>query len=291
MEVRVRKAAVIVATVLAAAAGGLAPASAITGNYTPDDQHDYVGLVFFYDAAGNPAQVCSGSLLSPTVFLTAGHCTAGFSSARVYFAQDAGGAYDPELGIDPVTGFPFTCLPQPDPCVTSSQMYNYGFTTLGPADSQDVGVVILDQPVYLETYASLAAAGSLDRLATRRGHQDATFTVSGYGVSRINPVGAEAFYQRLMATTQLVNLESAKTAGYNIQLSSAPGGGSGGTCFGDSGGPVLYGSTDIVVAVSSFVTRNCRGVNYAYRTDQVAVIAWILALAGDEADQISVVEI
>ena len=286
-----RKAAVIVVALLAATVGGLAPASAITGNYTPDHQHDYVGLVFFYDDEGNPSQICSGSLLSPTVFLTAGHCTAGYSSARVYFAQDAGGAFDPELGIDPNTGFPFTCLPQPDPCVTSSRMFNYGFTGLGPADTQDVGVVILDEPVKLDTYASLAAAGSLDRLATRRGHQDATFTVSGYGVSRINPSSTEAYYQRLMATTQLVNLRSAKTGGYNVQLSSAPGGGRGGTCFGDSGGPVLYGSTDTVVAVSSFVTRNCRGVNFAYRTDQAAVIAWILDLAGDEADQVSIVEI
>lgn len=52
------------------------------------------------------------------------------------------------------------------------------------------------------------------------------------------------------------------------------------------------GSLDRIVAVNSFVlNQNCRGVGYAYRTDQQAVIDWILDHAGDEADQIRIVEI
>jgi trypsin len=55
-----------------------------------------------------------------------------------------------------------------------------------------------------------------------------------------------------------------------------PGGGSGGTCFGDSGGPDLLADTDIVLGVNSYVTNvNCAGVGYSFRIDTSAVLAWI----------------
>ena len=87
------------------------PAGAITGNFQPDFEHEYVGLVVFYDANGEFLWRCSGSLLTDQVFLTAGHCAdlgEGAVSARVYFEQDAGANYDPELGYDPVSGYPLT---------------------------------------------------------------------------------------------------------------------------------------------------------------------------------------
>ncbi|MGH8189289.1 MAG: trypsin-like serine protease, partial [Steroidobacteraceae bacterium] len=66
------------------------PAQAITGRFVEDVQHPFVGLAVFYDASGEFMGRCSGSLLSPSVFLTAGHCVEGATSARVYFQQDAG---------------------------------------------------------------------------------------------------------------------------------------------------------------------------------------------------------
>jgi hypothetical protein len=264
-----------------------APASAITGNYVPDFDHPFVGLVVLYDANGEFIGRCSGSLLTDRVVLTAGHCTDGASSARVYFQQDAGAHFDAVTELDPVTGYPEYCAAGTEGtlCAVSHELYNYGFNDFaGFPNTHDVGLVILDQPIDLpgtDEYGQLAVAGSLDRLAIQRGQQAITFTDSGYGLSQKNPVHVLSFRVRLEATAQLVNLRSALTDGYNLQTSANRGGGRGGTCNGDSGGPVFYGgsTSNVIVAVTSFGQNGnvCAGVDFAYRTDQAAVIAWILS--------------
>jgi hypothetical protein len=261
----------------------------ITGNFVKDFEHPFVGLAVFYDSHGEFSHRCSGSLLSPSVFLTAGHCVSGVTTARVYFQQDAGAHFDPALGMDPVSGYPDACFTQP--CEVSHQLHNYGYPA-GFPETKDAGLVILDSPIVLTEYGVLAAAGSLDALATRRGQQQVTFTASGYGLSYINPHFVTSFRERLMATSKLVNLGSALTGGFNLQTSNNPGIG-GGTCFGDSGGPIFYGSSssNILVGVTSFgLSREvCAGVDFAYRTDQAAVIAWILSHAGAEQNLIHIV--
>jgi hypothetical protein len=286
-----RKLFAVVAVTLVMLIGPVAPASAITGNFEPDFVHPFVGLAVFYDANGEFSHRCSGSLLTPIIFLTAGHCVDGVSSARIYFQQDAGVNYDPETEIDPVSGYPEDCFTQP--CTTGSQLFNFGFSDFsGFPNTEDVGLVILDEPIYLDSYGALASVGTLDSLSTRRGRQDVRFTESGYGLSESNPVHVESFRERLMATAQLVNTESALTAGFNLQTSNNPGGGKGGTCSGDSGGPVFYPADgNVIVAVTSFgLNEWCRGVDFAYRTDQQEVIDWIFAtVPAGEADQIVIV--
>ena len=271
------------------------PASAITGNFVEDFQHPFVGLAVFYDEDGEFSHRCSGSLLTPIVFLTAGHCVEGITTARVYFQQDAGANFDPATGIDPVTGYPEFCAAGTlgVSCATSDELYNYGFPA-GFPNTKDLGLIILDQPISLSEYGVLAAAGSLDTLATKRGKQEVTFTVSGYGLSYINPTVSISFRERLMARSKLVNLRSALTDGFNLQTTNNPGIG-GGTCFGDSGGPVFYGgfSSNLIVGVTSFglgFNRDvCAGVDFAYRTDQADVIAWILDTVPE--DQASLIQI
>jgi hypothetical protein len=92
-----------------------------------------------------------------------------------------------------------------------------------------------------------------------------------------------------MAFGQLVNLNSINTAGFNLQT-EGNGTGQGGTCGGDSGGPVFYPTdTNVIMAVTSFgLNEWCRGVDFAYRTDRQAVIDWILEMAGSAADSIVV---
>lgn len=291
-----RKLLSVVVGVIALVGGAVAPAGAITGNYVEDFEHPYVGLVVFYDAAGEFSHRCSGSLLSPTVFLTAGHCTDGATTARVYFQQDAGAHYDPITELDPESGYPERCAEGTlsTLCATSDELYNYGFADFaGFPDTHDAGLVILDQPITLSEYGTLAGAGTLDGLDRQRGQQDLTFTASGYGLSYSSPVGVESYRSRLMALSQLTNLGSANTAGFNLQT-SGNGGNRGGTCSGDSGGPVFLGGYDsnLIVAVTSFGMNSwCRGVDFAYRTDTAAVLGWIEATVGEAAwEDIHVVE-
>ncbi|MHA7179489.1 S1 family peptidase [Arthrobacter sp. MDB2-24] len=295
-----RKTFVLLLALCAVVFGPAAPASAITGNYVEDNEHPFVGLVVFYDESGEFTHRCSGSLLTPTVFLTAGHCTdedTGAVTARVYFQQDAGVNYDPANELDPVSGYPEFCAEGTlgELCATSDELYDYGFEDFaGFPNTHDVGIVILDQPIELEEYGALAVAGSLDHLATQRGRQDITFTASGYGLSYSSPVEVVSFRERLMAQSKLTNLNSALTGGFNLQT-TGNGQGRGGTCSGDSGGPVFYGGfeSNVIVAVTSFgLNAYCRGTDFAYRTDQTEVIAWIKSVVGeDEFSQIQFVEL
>jgi hypothetical protein len=263
------------------------PVFAITGTWVEDNDHPFVGLVVFYNADGEFIWRCSGSLIDPTTFLTAGHCAdtaEGAASARVYFQQDAGANYDPSTGVDPITGYPETCAPGTlgTTCATSDELYNYGFANFaGFPNTHDAGLVILDQPIALPEYGVLPTAGALDGLGTARGTRDTIFTVSGYGLSyRTNvhdPLPDISFRERLMAQSTLVNLNSANNDGFNLQT-QGNGDSRGGTCSGDSGGPVFLGGPDsnLIVAVTSFgLNALCRGTDFAYRVDQAAVLSWI----------------
>lgn len=263
------------------------PVFAITNNWVEDFEHPYVGLVVFYDADGEFLWRCSGSLISPTKFLTAGHCADtgdGATTARVYFQQDAGANYDSATELDPVSGYPEYCADGTlgTLCATSHELYNYGFANFaGFPNTHDVGLVILDQPISMPEYGQLPEAGELDDLGTARGTKETLFTVSGYGLtlrtSANSAVPNISFRSRLMANSTLVNLNSANNDGYNLQT-QGNGNDRGGTCSGDSGGPVFLGPADsnLIVGVTSFgLNALCRGTDFAYRIDRAEVLDWI----------------
>jgi V8-like Glu-specific endopeptidase len=275
-------------TVLAALAAVLAivvgPAGAITGNFQKDFVHDYVGLVVFYtdddpvSATHDPfSHRCSGTLISPTVLVTAGHCTEDVDFGRVYFQQAAAPNYDPGaffgFGGDPTTGYPY------ENGVHFSVAHNYGFHDFeGYPDIHDVGVVILDEPYTPPSgqFGLLPTDGQVSEYIAEAGSKKAaTFTSVGYGLSDTTP-GNVSFRERLMATSYLINDHSHNTDGFNLQTTANASQDKGGTCSGDSGGPVFIDDTRVIASVTSFgFNAKCRGVDFSYRLDRQPVLDWI----------------
>ena len=274
-----------VATTIAAAAAALtiaaSSAGAITGNYQKDFVHDYVGLLVFYTTpdpvTGDPfSHRCSGTLISPTIIVTAGHCTEGVDEGRVYFQQAAAPNYDPNAfggwGGDPTTGYPY------ENGVTFSRADNYGFHDFeGYPENRDVGVVVLDQPYTPPSglFGILPTVGAVDAYVAANPTQDTRFLTSGYGLSDQDPVPV-SFRERLMAAAYLVENNSRVTP-YNIKTTANPSQGKGGSCNGDSGGPVFFEGTRIIAAVVSYgMNPQCKGLDFSYRLDRAVVLAWIL---------------
>jgi hypothetical protein len=234
-----------------------APAAAIQFGEPDGDGHPHVGLLVF-DVGGTPAWRCSGTLLSPTVMLTAGHCTFGTSGGRVWF--------DPEIDRD-ATGYPFAG----GTGIEFAEIHTHPDYVDAAFYLFDVGVVILSEPVSLATYGTLADVGLLDRLSTRRGLQNQSFTVVGYGLQSVVPT-LRADLVRYRGTVQLIGTRGVYgiPPGTSASFTSNPGkgNGSGGTCFGDSGGPVFHGTSNVIVAVTSFgIDSNCAAAGGAYRVD------------------------
>ena len=84
------------------------------------------------------------------------------------------------------------------------------------------------------------------------------------------PIHLRAERTRYKGVVTLINLHNSLATGYNLQHTgdNGKGNGSGGTNFGDSGGPVFLPGTNVIVAISSFGLNNQgTGPGFAYRTD------------------------
>jgi secreted trypsin-like serine protease len=99
-----------------------------------------------------------------------------------------------------------------------------------------------------------------------------------------------SFRERLMAESRLTHLTSATNDGYNVQTNGNSSG-KGGTCIGDSGGPLFYGTfaSNTITGITSFVHNSyCKGTNFSYRTDRQEVIDWIASKTGSEFTKIGI---
>lgn len=243
------------------------PAAAIT-NPTPDNgEHPYVGLAVF-DVDGQPSHRCSGTLLSPTVFLTAGHCTDGATAARVWFDEVVEG--NPEYPYGGATSYEGVAYTNPDFCIGCGSGLP-GFA------QRDVGVIVLTEPVpesVVSTYGLLPEPNLIEDLPAR-----APVDLVGYGVQERQRGGGQPVWvglrNRFQADARLVSGKFVHADEF-IRVTANPGHGQGGTCFGDSGGPVLTDEGRTVLAVNSYVTNsNCAGVTYSQRIDIPEVLTWI----------------
>ena len=233
-------AAAAVAVLVGTALLGAAPASAITNGVRDGSGHPSVGGLVAPTAYSDGTWLyCSGTLISPTVFLTAAHCDEGTATVRVTFAseyQDGDTVYTGTFHADPLY---------------SQQQ----------SDPHDIAVVVLDKPVKGITPSRLPAAGSLSGLVA--GQQ---ITSVGYGASLVTrgPGGHGFVYDdvRQVATGTLNSVTPSW-----LRVSMNPAKGDGGTCYGDSGGPNFLGQTDIVAATTITGDAICRATNVDYRLD------------------------
>ena len=254
-------------SVMAILAIAISPVGAITDGELDGEGHPYVVLLLM-DVGGAPAFRCSGTLLSATVLLTAGHCTDDFpgepyTGMRVFTESDVengNNTYPNAGGPNSVEAVSWAAHP----------LYE-----TGPFFVHDVGVVILEEPgVVLDEYGVLPAVDQLDVLKTKRGQQDQTFTAVGYGLQEINPVFVAREKIRMVAHPHLIQINGGIVGDFSLLLSNNHS--TGGTCFGDSGGPNFLGDTNVVAGVTSFgLNGNCAGTGGVFRMDRQNVLDFV----------------
>lgn len=208
---------------------------------------------------------------APDAVLTAAHCADNVDvngNPAPYFVSFTQGA--------PYSFVPGTAVPHP----------NWpGYLT--PPNTNDVGLVFLDYPVST-TPAVLAPEGFVDELLTRRGTKDLGLVVVGFGLQESWPAPSnrpqeEGDIGRWWGESRLVQTSSVFTDGFNLMTTNNPGkgNGSGGTCSGDSGGPIIHKATGYILAVNSFgIAPYCRGNDYVYRVDIANSLDWINSFFG-----------
>jgi len=247
------------------------PVGAVTNGELDGEDHPGVVLLLM-DVGGSPAFRCSATLLSPTVVLTAGHCTSNypddpFTGMRVFTESDVDNGNNT---------YPFGGGPNSVEAVSWAAHPEY---ETAPFFVHDVGVVILEEPGVVladpADYGVLPVADVLDARKTRRGLNKTTFTSVGYGLQRINPVFVEADRVRMVANPRLIQINTPGFTGdFSLLLSNNHS--TGGTCFGDSGGPNFLGDSNVVAGVTSFgLNGNCAGTGGVFRMDRQNVLDFV----------------
>jgi hypothetical protein len=242
----------LVAAVLAATA----PALAITGG-SPDTVHRNVGLVRFTTPDGRFR--CSGTLISPTVVLTAGHCTQ--DATNVYVSFDDALQPDPlQPGISAAER-----AAREAHYITGTAHADPGWTgKLSIAKQHDQGVVVLSAPATSKwpgiTPAPLPPVGYLD--GNQGQLKNETFTLVGYGVD-IGDKKAQIVVQERRSTTSYLKNVQREVVVFQVNENDSKAGG--GSCFGDSGGAVFHNG--FVLGDASYVNSLTCNATGSYQRD------------------------
>jgi Trypsin len=238
------------------------PAGAITGGQR-DEIHTNVGVIRFTTETGRFR--CSGTLISPTVVLTAGHCTGDTAESP---ATNVYVSFNTDLPLDPLA-------PGITPEESAARAANYITGTAHPdpgwdgklsmSKQHDQGVVVLDARAVSKwpgiTPAPLLPVGTLD--GNQGALKNEPFTLVGYGVD-IGEKKSQIVVPERRFTTSVLKTVQAEVVTFQINDRNSKAGG--GSCFGDSGGPAFFGQ--YVVGDASFVNSlQCNGTGGYQRVD------------------------
>ena len=251
-------------TALAAALVLAGSGSAITNGTKDGDEHPNVGAILVQLPNGSHALVCSGTLVSPTVFLTASHCTSFLEQIDlpVFVTFDSTEVENDPDGL--LAGTPVT-----------NPAYKHGVR-------EDVSAIVLDEPVGI-TPAGLPELGYLDGLKSSGAlTQQTRFTVVGYGThEKVVVKGSGPTFPFEGDREFAVSSYNALTPQW-LRMSQNQAHGDGGACFGDSGGPIFEGEGSsegsVVVAITSTGDAVCYSTNVASRTDTPSARAFLASL-------------
>jgi hypothetical protein len=255
-----------------------APATASTGGTPDGDRHPAVGLIMFYDATGRYR--CSATLVSPTVVLTAAHCTLGTVGRTLV-------TFDSVIAEEPPAPFPVAA--DESAGYTEEELAAAGYAS-GTAHTHpdysdftdmdnwnDVGVIVLDEPVTDIAPMPIADQGRLDRIAKSQ-LRKTLFRAVGYGTEVRKPESGpqKPTPMSYPLIRRYVDMPGQKLTPQLLQTNGNEQDpfGTGGTCFGDSGGPVLLDGE--IVAVTSYgYTANCRYLGGYQRVEIPVVGSWL----------------
>ncbi len=239
----------------------IGPAGAVTdGEYAGPNDYPYVALMVAF-SGGEPLWRCSGTFVSPQLYVTAGHCTYGADHVEIWLAHNV---EDDRVGFN----YPWTGDVSGTPYWHES--YDPNAFSL-----YDLGVVVLDrgQKVKLDRYGALPYEDQVDEYS-----QGAMFTAVGYGLQQSFPDAAswknQAELYRMIAYPEIIQINQGIVGTESLLLSNNAN--TGGTCFGDSGGPNFIGDTRVIGGVTSFgLNGTCGGTGGVYRIDRADDLDWL----------------
>src|SRR5215213_2943527 len=223
--------------------------------------------------------ICSGTMITSNVFLTASHCTSFFTQDLAPEGYVAYVSLDQSIPFGDLTSNKTTLLPVAH--VVTNPNYNPS-----QSDSGDIAVLILERGVRGVTPAVLPSCGLLDQLVAQNGLKTAVFTNVGYGVQNRVVGGGVPFFQDLNPIPRMFSFSSFNSlnGGY-LRLSQNSSTGNGGTCFGDSGGPqfLTVNGQQLIISITITGDTACRSTNVVYRLDTVSAqgfLAYVNAAFG-----------
>lgn len=239
-----------------------APLRIVNGTPTGSAYGSVGALLYDFDGNGRLDgwdQACTGTLVSPTVFLTAAHCVVGGYPANAQFYV----TFDSEL------------FPAPKTVIAARSFHYDPAYGRDQGDPHDIAVVILpERSTRGVTPLRLPAAGALDALAAKNGLGGRSFVNVGYGVSA-SRTGVPSFGYDGRRRVSTAEFSSLQDAWLDLLMNTAATG-EGGDCYGDSGGPkFLQGQEDVVLGIVSTGDYPCRATSRSYRVDTPSARAFL----------------